>query len=84
MPRKNEDAFVLKLFFRSQDELNNYVKRHFDRTVVADKENCFDQLNLRQYTKRVSVLRSKEDMSCCAHYWILPSEDGYEDASIYR
>ena len=75
MTTKKQKAYILEVIFKSEEDLKNYVEKHFGSEKIARKKDGFDQLHLRSYTKKVYAIKPKSTPDTPAHYWVAVEND---------
>mgnify|MGYP003681007330 FL=1 len=75
MSTKKQKAYILEVIFKSEEDLKNYVEKHFGSEKIARTKDGFDQMHLRSYTKKVYGLKPKSDPDTMAHYWVAVGND---------
>lgn len=80
MPKKGK-VYVLEVFFKEEEDLKTFVNNHFNDpmwnnlNVMTRPKDGFDSLHLRDYTKKVWVMKPKDKPSSMAHLWLKPIEN---------
>ena len=76
---KKGKVYVLEIFFKDEEDLKTFVDNHFNDEqrldVGARKKDGWDQLHLRDYTKKVYVMKPNDKMDSMAHLWLKPIEN---------
>ena len=75
MSTKKQKAYILEVIFKSEEDLKNYVEKHFGSEKIARQKDGFDQLHLRSYTKKVYAIKPKSMPDTGAHYWVAVGND---------
>jgi len=75
MSTKKQKAYILEVIFKSEEDLKNYVEKHFGSEKIARQKDGFDQLHLRSYTKKVYAIKPKSTPDTPAHYWVAVGND---------
>ena len=75
MSTKKQKAYILEVIFKSEEDLKNYVEKHFGSEKIARQKDGFDQMHLRSYTKKVYAIKPKSDPNNMAHFWVAVGND---------